>query len=103
MFTSTYKVQMPRGTMIFSVVIKCRQLNEQDEQLNFNLTDFCHSWWNSEESKEFKATPHALVLGLWLALSNQVKSQSDSQARDLVIHSTQLEAPGLTIRFGIDK
>lgn len=103
MFTSTYKVQMPRGSMIFTISIKCRQLNESDEQLNFNLTDACHVWWNSDESKDYKQTPHSLVLGLWLALSNELKSTSDAQARDLVIEYVELDAPGLGIRFGIDK
>jgi hypothetical protein len=102
MFTSTYKVQMPRGTMIFNITIKCRQLNEQDEQLEFNLTDFCHLWWIGESSQDYKATPHALCLGLWLAISDKIKSSSNSLARDLVAHSVELEAPGLTIRFGLD-
>jgi len=103
MFTSTYKVQMPRGSMMFTIQFKCRQLNDDDEQLGFNLTDFCHKWWTSEESKHFKQTPHALVLGVWLAISNELKQTSDAQARDLVVQFVELEAPGLTISFGIDK
>ena len=94
---------MPKGTMLFLITVACRQLNEQDEILSFNLTEFCHEWWNTSSSGDYKTTPHALCLGLWLALSKQLKETSDSQARDLVVSSIKLNAPGLSTGFTIDK
>ena len=102
MFTSTYTIQMPKGTMLFLIVIKCRQLNEQDEPINFNINEACHQWWLSDDSKEYKTTPHALCLGVWLMLSKHLKQTNDAQARDVIIHRVKLDAPGLSIEFGVD-
>jgi hypothetical protein len=103
MFTASYTIQMPKGTMLFIITVACRQLNEEDEILSFNLTQACHVWWHSEESNTYKTTPHALCLGLWLALSKQLKETSDSLARDLIVESVKLDAPGLSTGFGVDK
>ena len=103
MFKSTYTVQMPKGTMLFLVTVKCRQLNEGDEVLDFSINELAHQWWVGNESKEYKTTPHALCLGVWLMLSARLKQSSDAQARDVVIHSVKLNAPGLDIEFGLDK
>lgn len=102
MFKTTYTVQMPQGTMLFKITVKCRQLNKDDDVFNFNINQVCHDWWQNEKSQEFKTTPHALCLGLWLFLSEKIKEDSNYQARDVIVDNIKLDAPGLNISFGVD-
>ena len=100
-FSTSYTVQMPKGTMLFDVTFRCRQLDTNDDVLGFSLKELADVWFGSEEAAEYRGTPHSLVLGFWMKISDTIK-QNERGDRGLVCCSVRLIAPGMETTFGVN-
>ena len=103
MFRATYTIQMPNSLMRFDIEVKGQQLDDDDELVPLNLVEVCAEWWNGDNSKEYKRTPHSLALGVWLHLSGLFKADRNFQLRDVVVQRVTLHGAGMTTSFGLDK
>jgi hypothetical protein len=95
MFETIYTVQVK--TLIFEISIVCSQLLENDEPISFDLQAELNQWWFDD--KDYKTTPNAITLGVWLKTMELLKADKTYQNRNLTCKSVLFESPSKIVRF----
>ena len=98
MFETIYSVQIK--TLVFEITILCSQLLDNDEPIHFDIYNELNQWW--VDDKEFKTTPNAITLGVWLKVMELLKSDKTYQSRNLTCKYVLFESPSKVVRFTAD-
>jgi|LauGreDrversion4_2_1035121.scaffolds.fasta_scaffold67263_5 hypothetical protein len=95
MFETIYTVQIK--TLLFEISIVCSQLLDNDEPIAFDLSTELNQWWIDD--KDYKTTPNAITLGVWLKTMELLKQDKLYSSRNLTCKSVLFESPSKIVRF----